>query len=80
MTVGGLNKVVVVSGDPQTPHITEEIDVGQRPNGIWANPEGTRVFVVHEASNDLYVINTGTSAVIATVPVGRNPIRMVVLR
>jgi YVTN family beta-propeller protein len=35
---------------------------------------------VHEASNDLYVIDTGTSAVMATVPVGRKPIRVVVSR
>jgi YVTN family beta-propeller protein len=80
VTVGGLNKVVVISGDPRSARITEAIDVGQRPNGIWANPEGTRVFVVHEASNDLHVIDTGTSAVIATVPVGRKPIRVVVSR
>ena len=80
VTVGELNKVVVVSGDLQNPRILEEIPVGQRPNGIWANPEGTRLFVVHEASNDLYVIDTGTSAVIATVPVGRKPIRVVVSR
>ncbi len=50
------------------------------PNGIWANPQGTRVFVVHERSNDLRVIDTGTSRVIATVPVGRKPIRVVVTK
>jgi YVTN family beta-propeller protein len=36
--------------------------------------------VVHEGSNDLYVIDTGTSTVMATVPVGRKPIRVVVSR
>jgi YVTN family beta-propeller protein len=80
VTVGGLNKIVVIGGDPKIPRITEGIDVGQRPNGIWANPEGTRLYVVHEASNDLYVIDTGTSVVINTVPVGRKPIRVVVSR
>jgi len=50
------------------------------PNGIWANPQGTRVFAVHETSNDLRVIDTGTSRVIAKVPVGRKPIRVVVSR
>jgi YVTN family beta-propeller protein len=80
VTVGDLNKVVVVGGDPTRPRIIEEINVGQRPNGIWANSEGTRLFVVHEASNDLYVIDTGTSTVIAAVPVGRKPIRVVVSR
>jgi YVTN family beta-propeller protein len=72
--------VLVISGDPKSARIAEAIPVGQRPNGIWANAEGTRLFVVHEASNDLYVIDTGTSAVIGTVPVGRKPIRVVVSR
>jgi YVTN family beta-propeller protein len=80
VTLGGSNKVVVVKADPKDMRILEEIDVGQRPNGIWSNPEGTRVFVVHEVSNDLRVIDTGTSQVIATVPVGQKPIRVVVSR
>jgi YVTN family beta-propeller protein len=77
VTVGGLNKVVVVNADVKNLRIVEQIDVGQRPNGVWANREGTRVYAVHEVSNDLRVIDTGTSQVIATVPVGRKPIRVV---
>jgi YVTN family beta-propeller protein len=80
ITVGGLNKVLVAGGDPANMRILEEIAVGERPNGIWANPQGTRVFVVHEGSNDLYVIDTGTAQVIAKVNVGRKPIRVVVSR
>jgi YVTN family beta-propeller protein len=80
VTVGGLNKVVAVKADPKDLRIVDQIDVGQRPNGIWANPEGTRVYVGHEGSNDLRVIDTGTSQAIATVPVGRKPIRVVVSR
>jgi YVTN family beta-propeller protein len=77
VTVAGLNRVVVVSADPQNLRILEQIDVGQRPNGISANREGTRLFVVHENSNDLKVIDAGSSSVLATVPVGRKPIRVV---
>jgi YVTN family beta-propeller protein len=77
VTVAGLNRVVVVSADPQNLRILEQIDVGQRPNGITANREGTRLFVVHENSNDLKVIDAGSSSVLATVPVGRKPIRVV---
>jgi YVTN family beta-propeller protein len=90
ITVGGLNKVVVVSAasatfssqdaEPQSSRVIEEIAVGERPNGIWANAQQTRIFVVHEGSNDLRVIDTGTSQVIATVGVGRKPIRVVVSR
>ncbi|HZP34930.1 MAG TPA: beta-propeller fold lactonase family protein [Methylomirabilota bacterium] len=77
VTVAGLNRVVVLSADPTNLRILEQIDVGQRPNGISGNREGTRLFVVHEVSNDLKVIDTGSSAVLATVPVGRKPIRVV---
>ncbi len=80
VTLGGANKVVAVNANPKDLRIVDQIEVGQRPNGIWANPEGTRVFVGHEASNDLRVIDTGTSQTIATVPVGRKPIRVVVSR
>jgi YVTN family beta-propeller protein len=77
VTVAGLNRVVVVSADPSNLRILEQIDVGQRPNGISGNREGTRLFVVHENSNDLKVIDAGSSSVLATVPVGRKPIRVV---
>jgi YVTN family beta-propeller protein len=77
VTVAGLNRVVVVSADPSNLRILEQIDVGQRPNGISNNREGTRLFVVHEISNDLKIIDTGSSSVLATVPVGRKPIRVV---
>lgn len=77
VTVAGLNRVVVVSADPKNLRILEQIDVGQRPNGISGNREGTRLFVVHEVSNDLKVIDAGSSSVLATVPVGRKPIRVV---
>ena len=78
VTVAGFNKVLVLGGDATRLRVLEEIDVGEAPNGIWANPQGTRLFVVHEKSNDLRVIDTGTSRVIATVPVGKKPIRVVV--
>ena len=78
VTVGSTDKVAVVAaGNLQQLRVIEQIDVGQRPNGIWANREGTRLFVVHENSNDLRVVDPGSSSVIATVPVGRKPIRVV---
>jgi YVTN family beta-propeller protein len=77
VTVAGLNRVVVLRADPSHLRILAPIDVGQRPNGISGNREGTRLFVVHEVSNDLKVVDTGSSAVLATVPVGRKPIRVV---
>jgi YVTN family beta-propeller protein len=80
VTIGGANRVAVVSADVANLRVLEQIEVGDRPNGIWANPVGTRMFVVHEASNDLKILDTGSSQVLATVPVGRKPIRVVVSR
>jgi YVTN family beta-propeller protein len=80
VTVGSKNKVVVVRADPMRLRILEEIQVGESPDGIAANPEGTRLYVGHEVSNDVRVIDTGTSQVIETVPVGHKPIRVVVSR
>jgi DNA-binding beta-propeller fold protein YncE len=41
VTVASLNKVLVINADPKNPEARGQIDVGDRPNGIWANPEGT---------------------------------------
>lgn len=80
VTVAGFNKVLVLSTDLKRMSVLEEIEVGDRPNGIWANSDGTRVFVANEGSNDIRIIDTGTSQVIGTVPVGRKPIRVVASR
>jgi YVTN family beta-propeller protein len=80
ITVGGLNKVVAVNADPKNLKVVDEIPVGEGPNGIWANPEGTRLYVGHDKSNDVRILDSGSSQVLATVPVGRKPIRVVVSR
>lgn len=80
VTVGSQNKVIGLGGDPKNLKIVDEIAVGEGPNGIWSNPEGTRLFVAHEKGNEIRVIDTGSGQTIATVPVGRKPIRVVVSR
>jgi len=80
VTVAGTNEVMVVGMDGGNLQVREKITVGNRPNGIWSNSQGTQVFVVGEASNDLSVVDTGTSQVIGKVQVGRKPIRVVVSR
>lgn len=77
VTVAGINKVVMVSANSPTPTILGQIDAGEGPNGIWANSVGTRLYVGNTKSNDLRVIDTGTNQTLATVPVGRKPIRVV---
>ena len=80
VTVSGANQVAVVGINNTKIHILERIPVGVKPNGILANMEGTRIYVGNEGTNDLRVIDTGTSALIATTPVGHKPIRVVMSR
>ncbi len=80
VTVTGINKVVVVGATSTTLSIREQIDVGEEPNGIWANAVGTRIYVGHTKSNNVMVVDSGTSQVLATLPVGRKPIRVVATR
>ena len=77
VTVSGLGKIVVVNTDSKNLRVLEQIEVGKGPNGIWANPEGTRLYVVQQPSNIMRVIDTGTSQIITTVSVGNKPIRVI---
>ncbi len=80
VTLGGADKIAVVGGDPKNLKLLEEFPVGSSPNGIWSNPEGTRLFVGHDKGNEVRVVDTGTNQTISTIPVGRKPIRVVVSR
>jgi YVTN family beta-propeller protein len=49
------------------------ITVGSQPIGIAVTPDGKYVYVVNDSSNNVSVIRTATSTVVATVPVGLCP-------
>lgn len=80
VTVSGANQVAVVSINNTRMQVVARIAVGDKPNGIMANTEGTRIYVGNEGSNDLRVIDTGSNELIATIPVGHKPIRVVASR
>ncbi len=77
VTVAGLNKVIIVGANTEVPSVRGQIDVGEGPNGIWANSVGTRLYVGHTRTNEVRILDTGTNQILATVPVGRKPIRVV---
>ena len=56
-----------------------KIAVGEEPHGIWPNEDGSRLYVGHEKTNDVRVIDTATDKVIAIWPVGKKPIDVVFL-
>jgi YVTN family beta-propeller protein/VCBS repeat-containing protein len=47
--------------------------VGNNPYGVAVSPNGTRTYVVNQASNTVSVIDTATNAVVATINVGATP-------
>ena len=52
------------------------MNVGSVPIGVAVNPEGTRVYVANFASGNVYVIDTATNKVTATVDVGDYPLAL----
>lgn len=71
------NDVVVVKAHGSL-NIIERIPVGNAPSGIGADRTGTRLYVSNQLDNSVSVIDTGTSRVIATIPVGIKPIGVLV--
>ena len=57
-----------------------KIDVGKNPNWIAVHPDGGAVFVTNSADNTVSVIDTNSKKVVATLPVGRAPKRITVVK
>ncbi|MBI3989640.1 MAG: beta-propeller fold lactonase family protein, partial [candidate division NC10 bacterium] len=80
VTVGGANEVAVIENVGGNLTVTQRIPVGKKPHGIWSSSDGKRLYVVHEESNDLKVIDLSSRAVVGSVPVGTKPIAVVVAK
>lgn len=72
---GGENIWVI---DQETRDIVRTFSTGgKEAHGIWASADGSRLYVGHEVSNDVAVIDVATDAVLARIPVGKRPIDVV---
>ena len=80
VTVGGTNEVAVVGDVGGQVGVKGRIKVTGRPHGIRPSPDGERLYVTSEATNDLSVIDIATQRVIGTIPVGRRPVAVVTAR
>lgn len=80
VAVGGANEVAVIENVGGKLEVTRRIPVGKKPHGIWPSLDGKRVYVVHEESHDMTVIDLSTRLIVGTVPVGKRPIAVVVAR
>ena len=77
VTVSGSGRIAVVNAEAKTPRVLEQIEVGKGPNGIWASPEGTRLYVGQQSANVVRIIDTGTNQILTTLAVGKKPIRVI---
>ncbi len=59
--------------DPHTHTIGADIAVGLNPRDLALSPDGTRVYVADNGSNDVSVVDTAQQKTIATVKVGNGP-------
>lgn len=71
VTVGGENVVKVFRTDDFSPVAT--IPVGALPHGLWASPDGSRIYVGLENAGELAVIDTASNTVVTNVGVGQAP-------
>ena len=54
------------------------VDVGQEPEGILVNRDGTLVFVASETANMIHVVDTASAEIRANIVVGNRPRRFAV--
>ena len=59
--------------DTATNDVTGVVEVGERPWGIAASPDGKMVFTANGQSNDVSFVDVPSRSVVATVKVGERP-------
>ena len=72
VTVGGNDEVKVYRREPPFEQVAT-IATGALPHGIWASPDGARVYIGLENDAEVQAIDTATNKVIATIPIGQLP-------
>ena len=72
VTVGGLDQVKVYRREAPFEQVAT-IPTGALPHGIWAAPDGGRVYIGLENESKVQVIDTTSNKITATIPVGQLP-------
>ena len=78
VAVEDANEIVVIDARPGELKVVDRIAVGNKPSGVSASPEGGRVYVSLQGTDQMAVIDTGTHRVINRVPVGLKPVGIAV--
>ncbi len=64
--------------DANTNEVIATIEVGNGPEGIAVDPNGTKIFVTNFFSQNVSVIDTATNKVTSTVKIGTYPLGVAV--
>jgi YVTN family beta-propeller protein len=67
-------KGTVLVFDANTYNLKSTISVGKEPAEVTFSSDGSLVFVANGMDNSISVINPVTKTIIATIPVGKNPV------
>jgi len=59
--------------DTTTNTVTESAPAGTYPNGLAFSPDGAKIYVANDDSNDVTVIDATTHTIQTTIPVGDTP-------
>ncbi|MCE3554319.1 Hsp70 family protein [Pseudonocardia sp. RS11V-5] len=55
------------------PTVSGTVPVGKNPQDVLLSPDGRTAYVVNSGSNSISLVDTGTNAITATVPVSNGP-------
>ncbi|WP_225587041.1 YncE family protein [Algoriphagus sp. Y33] len=72
VSIGGENKVLAFDVADNF-NLTDSINVGALPHGLWPSTDGNFLYVGLEFADQVQVINLHTMKVVATIPVGQSP-------
>jgi len=54
--------------------VVATVTVGNNPEGVAVTPDGKHAYVTNFGSNNVTVVRTATNTVVATIPVGAEPL------
>ncbi|MCE0768538.1 Hsp70 family protein [Pseudonocardia kujensis] len=62
-----------VAASIANPTVSGTVPVGKNPQDVLLSPDGRTAYVVNSGSNSISLVDTGTNAITATVPVSNGP-------
>jgi YVTN family beta-propeller protein len=68
-----VNTEIVSAIDTTTSAVIATIIPGSVPFGATVTPDGSKIYITNNGSNNVSVIDTATNAVTATISVGKSP-------